>query len=160
MLSINLPQVSIVWSELFDVVPADETFHLGSLVPAFSRSSDGPIPQVIFCTSVGSIGMVASLPQFTSSILSNVERNLRKYLETTEGNLNIGGLSQEDFRAFKAEYRTEPSAGFIDGTLLENLLSLDDGAINKVLQGTSDYEKVSVTKEEVVRLVEELQRMH
>lgn len=129
-------------------------------MPAFSRSSDGPIPQVIFGTSVGSIGMVASLPQSTSSVLSNVERNLRKYIETTDGSLNIGGLSHGDFRAFKAEYRTEPSAGFIDGTLLENLLSLDEKDIHQVLQGTSDYEKITTSKEEVVRLVEELQRMH
>lgn len=129
-------------------------------MPAFSRSSDGPIPQVIFGTSVGSIGMVASLPQKTSSILSNVERNLRKYLSSTDGNLNIGGLSQEDFRAFKAEYRTEPSAGFIDGTLLESLLSLEEEEIKTILQGTTEYENIATSKEEVVRLVEELQRMH
>lgn len=132
----------------------------GSLVPAFSRSADGPVPQVIFGTSVGSIGMVASLPQNTSTTLSGVERNLRKYLEGTEGSLNIGGLSQEEFRAFKAEYRTAPSAGFIDGTILENLLSLDEQAISQVLVGSSEYERVATDREEVVRLVEELQRMH
>lgn len=104
--------------------------------------------------------MVASLPQAASSILSSVERNLRKYLETTDGSYSIGGLGQEEFRAFKAEYRTEPSAGFIDGALLETLLLLDDAIIDKVLQGTSEYEKVAVSKGEVVRLVEELQRMH
>lgn len=104
--------------------------------------------------------MVATLPQSTSTTLSTVERNLRKVLESSDGNYNIGGLSQEEFRAFKAEYRTQPAAGFIDGMLLETLLALDERELDTVLQGTSEYEKLSVGKAEIVQLVEELQRMH
>jgi DNA damage-binding protein 1 len=110
---------------------------------------------------MGSIGMVATLSPSVSAVLSAVERNLRKMLETTTGSFNIGGLSQEEFRAFKAEYRTQPAAGFIDGNLLETLLVLDKEDIARVLQGTSEYEAItSHSQEEVMRLVEELQRMH
>lgn len=105
--------------------------------------------------------MVASLPQETSTLLSAVERNLRKWAEKGDGNLNIGGLSHEEYRAFKAEYRSQPSAGFIDGSLLENLLTLTAQEIDEVLKGTSEFEAIPTDKRQtVIQTIEDLQRLH
>lgn len=130
-------------------------FCKGSLVPSFAQTSTGAVPQVVFCTSVGSIGTVTTLSANTSSILSSVERNMRKVVPS------VGHLKQSDYRAFKTEYHTDPAVGFIDGAFVEELLELDSEDVDKVMAGGSEHESiVDVSKEDVIRLVEELQRMH
>ena len=127
----------------------------GSLVPSFSQTTTGAVPQVVFCTSVGSIGTVTTLSANTSSILSSVERNMRKVVPS------VGHLKQSDYRAFKTEYHTDPAVGFIDGAFVEELLELSSEDVDRVMAGGTEHEKIiDASKEDVIRLIEELQRMH
>ena len=60
-------------------------------MPSFSLSGvGGATPHLIFCTSVGSIGLIASLNGETSKLLNDVERNMRRVVKP------IGGLKQQE----------------------------------------------------------------
>ena len=127
----------------------------GSLVPSFAQTSGKSTGQLIFGTSVGSIGMVFTLSAGQSQLLSQVERNMRRVVQ------GVGNLRQADYRAFKTEYRTDPAAGFIDGSFVEELTNLSKEEVEMAMQGGSEHETITgTTVEEVIRLVEELQRMH
>ena len=64
------------------------------------------------------------------------------------------------WRSFKSERKVLPSAGFVDGDFVERFLELTSEEIDAVLLGGTEAEKLSVGREEVMRLVEELSRMH
>ena len=99
--------------------------------------------------------MVTTLSADQSKLLSQVERNMRRVIP------NVGNLRQADHRAFKTEYRTDPAAGFIDGSFIEELTNLSKEEIEMVMQGGSEHEIITdASTEDVIRLVEELQRMH
>lgn len=124
-------------------------------MPSFALTSHTAAGQLIFGTSVGSIGVVHTLSADQSKLLSAVERNMRKVVSAA------GNLRQADFRAFKTEYSTAPAAGFVDGTFVEELTNLSKEDVELVIQGGSEHERITdATAEDVVRLVEELQRMH
>lgn len=64
------------------------------------------------------------------------------------------------FRSFKSPYRTSPSLGFIDGTFIEELTNLSVQDMEAVMEGSNQHERIDKSKEDVIRVVEELQRMH
>lgn len=55
---------------------------------------------------------------------------------------------------------TTPAAGFVDGTFVERFLDLEEDAQERVVQGRSEPEKLEVSREEVVALLEEMARVH
>jgi DNA damage-binding protein 1 len=64
----------------------------GSLVPSFSSVASSTVrpaavPQLIFATSNGSIGMLAALSPEASKVLSDLERNMAKTLPEATGGL-------------------------------------------------------------------------
>ncbi|GJN94374.1 hypothetical protein Rhopal_007453-T1 [Rhodotorula paludigena] len=138
-------------------------FHLGELVSRFRHGSLGQLlgdssgavqPKLVYTTSAGSIGVVAELDANASRVLSDLERNLRRVVSGT------GGLSQEEYRAFKADKATTPSAGFVDGVFVEQFLDLSEDEQERVVQGASEHERLSLARHEVVRLLEEVARVH
>ncbi|BGP20195.1 hypothetical protein JCM10213_005951 [Rhodosporidiobolus nylandii] len=145
-------------------------WHLGEMVTRFRPGSFGQLlgsdsssssisikPQLVFATSAGSVGVIVELDSETSKVLSDLERNLRKVDGLGKG---VGGLEQEDFRSFKSDKHTSPAAGFIDGTFVEQFLDLSAAQQDEVVRGQSEHETLSLGREEVVRLLEEVARAH
>ncbi|ORY81221.1 CPSF A subunit region-domain-containing protein [Leucosporidium creatinivorum] len=138
-------------------------FHLGEMVSKFRRGSlvqqlgdaaGVASPRLIYTTSAGSLGIVAELDTDSGKLLSDLERNMRRVLES------VGGLKQEDFRSFKSERQTSPPAGFVDGNFVERFAELSAEEVDKVMEGGSEHERLGVSKAEVLRAVEEMARMH
>ncbi|GAA6009649.1 hypothetical protein JCM11491_001047 [Sporobolomyces phaffii] len=138
-------------------------YHLGEMVSRFRHGTFGQqfgdssgVAQatLVFTTSAGSIGVITKLDPVTSTLLSSLERNMRSFLK------GVGGLSQEAFRSFKAENRTVPSKGFIDGSFVQQFLELSAGEQDKIMGGRTEFERLSASKGELVRVLEEVGRLH
>ncbi|BGP43549.1 hypothetical protein JCM10449v2_007590 [Rhodotorula kratochvilovae] len=138
-------------------------WHLGQMVSRFRPGSLGQLlgdssgvasPQLVYATSAGGIGVVAQLSEEAGRVLSGVERNLRGVLH------GVGGLEQEEYRAFKSDKTTQQSAGFVDGSFVEQFLDLTPEEQEKVVAGQSEHERLDVGREEVGRLLEEVARVH
>ncbi|BGP03522.1 hypothetical protein JCM10021v2_007257 [Rhodotorula toruloides] len=138
-------------------------FHLGELVTRFRTGSLGDligdanttvVPRLVYSTSAGTIGVIADLDAASSRILSDLERNMREFVK------GVGGLEQEEYRAFKADKVKTPSTGFIDGDFVQSFLDLSKDVQEQVMQGKSEHERLTVDKAEIVRLLEEVARVH
>lgn len=64
------------------------------------------------------------------------------------------------YRAFKADKLKTPSTGFIDGDFVQSFLDLSKDVQEQVMQGKSEHERLTVDKAEIVRLLEEVARVH
>ncbi|KAK4047115.1 hypothetical protein OIO90_006318 [Microbotryomycetes sp. JL221] len=138
-------------------------FHLGEMVSRFrqgtlSRSNTemriNLCPKLVYTTSAGSIGVIIELDAECSKLLSALERNMRHVVPT------VGQLSQEQWRAFKSDRREAPSAGFVDGDFVSRCIELSAEDMDRVMAGGSEHERLPVSKHELVKLVEELSRLH
>ncbi|CEQ42082.1 SPOSA6832_03869, partial [Sporobolomyces salmonicolor] len=67
---------------------------------------------------------------------------------------------RNSFRAYKSNRRTLPSAGFVDGSFVELFLDLTVEAQDAVLEGRSAAERIGVARGEVVRVLEDVARLH
>ncbi|GAA5997405.1 hypothetical protein JCM5350_003830, partial [Sporobolomyces pararoseus] len=139
------------------------SFHLGEMVSKFRHgvfgqqygdSSGAAQPKLIFTTSAGSIGIIAELDSSASKLLSSLERNMRSFVK------GVGGLSQEEFRSFKIEKRSIPSSGFVDGSFVQQFLDLSATEQDQIMEGKSEFEKLPADKNEVIRVLEEVGRLH
>ncbi|GAA5939977.1 uncharacterized protein JCM15063_004361 [Sporobolomyces koalae] len=139
------------------------SFHLGEMVSRFRHgifgqqygdSSGVAQPRLIFTTSAGSVGIIADLDSDASILLSSLERNMRHCVE------GVGNLSQEEFRSFRADKRSTPSRGFVDGSFVQQFLDLEITEQDRVMAGRTEFEKLDVDKNEIVRVLEEVGRLH
>jgi len=64
------------------------------------------------------------------------------------------------FRSFKVEKRSIPSSGFVDGTFVEQFLDLPAPEQDEIMGGRNEFEKLSAEKSEVIRVLEEVGRLH
>jgi hypothetical protein len=69
-------------------------------------------------------------------------------------------FSRSRFRSFKADKRSIPSTGFVDGSFVQQFLDLSPSKQDEIMNGRSEYEKLSVGKNEVVKVLEEVGRLH
>lgn len=53
-----------------------------------------------------------------------------------------------------------PSSGFIDGDFIETLTQCTDEQIEEIRKGSNEFEKLQGGKDDLLKLVEELARMH
>ncbi|GAA5912974.1 hypothetical protein JCM5296_000784, partial [Sporobolomyces johnsonii] len=111
-------------------------------------------PKLVYTTSAGSIGVIAELDPEASRLLSGLERNLRGVVT------GVGGLAQDEFRAYKSDKRTLAAAGFVDGSFVEQFLDLGAEAQDRVLEGRSAAERIEEGRAEVVRVLEDVARLH
>lgn len=64
------------------------------------------------------------------------------------------------FRSYRSDKVVSPSAGFVDGSYVERFLDLSEPDQDRVLAGRSEPERLDVTREEVIALLEEMARTH
>ncbi|KAI9141453.1 mono-functional DNA-alkylating methyl methanesulfonate N-term-domain-containing protein [Paraphysoderma sedebokerense] len=136
-------------------------FHLGEFI---NRVRQGSIvmtdpeatasPQFLYASVNGAIHVLATLPQQQFDILEKLQRNLAILYP------GVGGLSHKEWRSFSNERKTVPPKGFIDGDLVETILDLSRDAVQDVIQGKKGGEKLNTTVDDLLRLVEDVSRVH
>ncbi|CAO1632797.1 unnamed protein product [Parajaminaea phylloscopi] len=106
-------------------------------------------PRLVFATASGALAVVSSLDEDAGKVLSQVERNLRAYLQP------LGGISHEEWRTLRTDHRKSEAAGFLDGELLMQFVSaLSREDRLKVLEGDMDgCDRVTATIDEVNELL-------
>ncbi|GMI95411.1 damaged DNA binding protein 1A [Hibiscus trionum] len=143
-------------------IEMDGEYHLGEFVNRFrhgslmgSLDSDvGQIPTVIFGTSHGAIGVVASIPHEQYIFLKKLQSSLVKVKSP-----DVGGLCHQNWRTGKINGRIQvlgnhTAINFLDGDLIELFLDLSRGEMEEISK------EVNVSVEELSKRVEELTRLH
>jgi len=142
--------------------------HIGDFVNVFRHGSlvmqnlgDSTIPHtgcVLFGTVGGSIGLVTQLPQDFYEFLNDLQVKLTKVIKS------VGRIEHSNWRSFSSDKKDEACEGFIDGDIIESFLDLDRASMSEVVSGLQRVDasgmKVTVTVEDVVKVVEDLTRIH
>jgi len=142
--------------------------HVGDMVNVFRHGSlvmqnlgDSTIPHtgcVLFGTVGGSIGLVTQLPQDFFEFLNELQQKLTKVIKS------VGRIDHSNWRSFSSDKKDEACEGFIDGDIIESFLDLDRSSMSEVVVGLqrtdSSGMKSPVTVEDVVKIVEDLTRIH
>ncbi|PAA85826.1 hypothetical protein BOX15_Mlig015655g2, partial [Macrostomum lignano] len=148
------------WYHLGDTV---NTFQHGSLV--MSQLGERLVTvstPILFATQSGAVGLICQLPPPLFEFLNELQRRLASLI------VGVGGVEHAKYRSFETEHRTEPAKDFIDGDLLEAALDLGRDKLETVAQGLTrktDFssavsDSVPCTVEDLIRILEELSRLH
>ncbi|XP_036390837.1 DNA damage-binding protein 1 [Megalops cyprinoides] len=143
-------------------------FHLGEFVNVFSHGSlvlqnlgESSTPtqgSVLFGTVNGMIGLVTSLSESWYSLLMDLQNRLNKVIKS------VGKIEHSFWRSFHTERKTEQATGFIDGDLIESFLDLGRAKMQEVVSSLQIDDgsgmKREATVDEVIKIVEELTRIH
>ncbi|KAK2894921.1 hypothetical protein Q8A67_012150 [Cirrhinus molitorella] len=154
-------------------------FHLGEFVNVFSHGSlvlqnlgESSTPtqgSVLFGTVNGMIGLVTSLSEGWYSLLLDLQNRLNKVIKSVgkiEHSLypSAASLTSATWRSFHTERKTEQATGFIDGDLIESFLDLGRAKMQEVVSTLQIDDgsgmKREATVDEVIKIVEELTRIH
>ncbi|KAM7405797.1 hypothetical protein PAMP_000224 [Pampus punctatissimus] len=143
-------------------------FHLGEFVNVFCHGSlvlqnlgESSTPtqgSVLFGTVNGMIGLVTSLSEGWYSLLLDLQNRLNKVIKS------VGKIEHNFWRSFHTERKTEQATGFIDGDLIESFLDLGRAKMQEVVSTLQIDDgsgmKREATVDEVIKIVEELTRIH
>ncbi|KAK6294784.1 hypothetical protein J4Q44_G00356140 [Coregonus suidteri] len=147
-------------------------FHLGEFVNVFSHGSlvlqnlgESSTPtqgSVLFGTVNGMIGLVTSLSEGWYSLLLDLQNRLNKVIKS------VGKIEHSLYPfllvSFHTERKTEQATGFIDGDLIESFLDLGRAKMQEVVSTLQIDDgsgmKREATVDEVIKIVEELTRIH
>lgn len=102
----------------------------------------------LFGTITGVIGLVMTIDEQLFEKLDLVQNSMCKQIKS------VGRIDHKEWRIFQANKMTLPNQGFIDGDLVEQLLDLNQTQIEMVAKDSG------VPVDELVKLVEELSRLH
>lgn len=73
----------------------------------------------------------------------------------------FGGVEHADWRAYRSDVGSRPSAGFIDGDFIETFLDIkDEDVILEIMEGASKWEKIEMAYGDLCSLLEGLRRLH
>ncbi|CAL8244014.1 unnamed protein product [Lota lota] len=150
-------------------------FHLGEFVNVFSHGSlvlqnlgESSTPtqgSVLFGTVNGMIGLVTSLSESWYSLLLDLQNRLNKVIKS------VGKIEHSLYpllvlltHTLKLNSLTEQATGFIDGDLIESFLDLGRTKMQEVVNTLQIDDgsgmKREATVDEVIKIVEELTRIH
>uniref|UniRef100_A0A671TR45 Damage-specific DNA binding protein 1 n=1 Tax=Sparus aurata TaxID=8175 RepID=A0A671TR45_SPAAU len=145
-------------------------FHLGEFVNVFCHGSlvlqnlgESSTPtqgSVLFGTVNGMIGLVTSLSEGWYSLLLDLQNRLNKVIKS------VGKIEHRHsvIWSFHTERKTEQATGFIDGDLIESFLDLGRAKMQEVVSTLQIDDgsgmKREATVDEVIKIVEELTRIH
>jgi DNA damage-binding protein 1 len=110
----------------------------------------------VFAASSGRVSVLADLlgPE-TSHTLFDLQRNMARVVH------GFGGVEHADWRAYRSDVGSRPSAGFIDGDFVEQFLDIkDEDLILEILEGASKWEKIESAYGDLCNLLEGLRRLH
>lgn len=170
------------------MLPELARFHLGDTINVFRHGSlvmqnvgerTTPINGcVLYGTCNGAIGIVTQIPQDFYDFLHGLEERLKKIIKS------VGKIDHTYYRNYQINTKVEPSEGFIDGDLIESFLDLNRDKMREAVSGlevciarilnqyyiklnlfcflqlTLNGERKSADVEDVIKIVEDLTRMH
>ncbi|KAH8417589.1 hypothetical protein KR222_002414 [Zaprionus bogoriensis] len=172
------------------LLPELARFHLGDTINVFRHGSlvmqnvgerTTPINGcVLYGTCNGAIGIVTQIPQDFYDFLHGLEERLKKIIKS------VGKIDHTYYRNYQINSKVEPSEGFIDGDLIESFLDLGREKMREAVTGLEVYiysptrkhfnqfnfnfynfsqlsvngERKSADVEDVIKIVEDLTRMH
>ena len=133
-------------------------FRHGSLVMHHTIEQSTPISSsILYGTVRGAIGLVAGLQKDMFDFLLHVQKKMTSVLKS------VGKIEHTFWRSFHNERKTEPAVGFIDGDLIESYLDLTRLQMKDVVGGLQideDGMKRECTVDDLIKIVEELSRIH
>jgi len=161
-------------------------FHLGEFVNVFRHGSlvmqnlgESTMPtqgSVLFGTVNGTVGLVTQFPPEHYNFLKEIQDRLAKVIRS------VGKIEHGFWRSFHTERKTEQTTGFLDGDLIEAFLDLPREKMLEVCQGlqvpfstptesdpqaatsstttTTEVSKKDATPEDLIKIIEELNRIH
>lgn len=105
--------------------------------------------------------MVCQLKDDAYRLLGSLQQSLLTVVNS------VGNIEHSVWRAFATEHRTRVSVGFIDGDLVERFLDLPRDKMELVVKnmkptqpGGQDVNSNSNLLDEIIKLVEDLSRLH
>ncbi|KAK2459647.1 hypothetical protein APHAL10511_008292 [Amanita phalloides] len=169
--ALNLYTFSVGRQATRTTLERNGNWHLADLVTKFIRGSlsldveeNAPfVPKELLFTSSGRIAVLFDIADSDSRLpihLTALERNMAYVVK------GVGGESHARYRAPKSTRgRTDAdmaATGFLDGDFMEQFLSLlgSEEAVNQIMVGTSDPEKIGVRVDDLQKALESLQSMH
>jgi len=156
-------------------------FHLGEFVNVFrhgslvmqnlGESTMATQGSVLFGTVNGTVGLITQFPPEHYNFLKEIQDRLAKVIRS------VGKIEHGFWRSFHTERKTEQTTGFLDGDLIESFLDLSREKMLDVCQGlqvpcfvsadseaqgatSSDVGKKDATPEDLIKIIEELNRIH
>ncbi|XP_018018027.1 DNA damage-binding protein 1 [Hyalella azteca] len=143
-------------------------YHLGDFVNVFCPGSlvmrgeeAGPLgvaqSGVLFGTVSGCIGLSISISGDLYNFLTELSSRLSKVIKS------VGKINHSFYRSFHSDKRVKKMQGFIDGDLVENFMDLSKDKMEEVcskLTMNVNGQAVEMNVNEVMKLVEELSRLH
>ncbi|SGY17674.1 BQ5605_C015g07854 [Microbotryum silenes-dioicae] len=155
------------------------SFNSGALVHQFDEALAGvATPRLVFTTSAGSVGAILDIGTETSKVLSELERNMRRVMDsigelrqeesvhslmpesTRAASVDVSLLEPRSWRAFRSERQVATSAGFIDGDFIERFLTVSTSQVERIMAGGNEHERITMTSDELMRIVEGMSRLH
>lgn len=102
----------------------------------------------LFGTVGGVIGLVMTIDEPLFRKLETIQNCLCRVVKS------VGSIDHKEWRAFQGNKSTQPAMGFIDGDLVETFLDLKLDQMEYVAQA------VNVPVDDLVKMIEELSRLH
>lgn len=144
------------------------TFHLGEMVNVFCHGSLIPnhmettppySTPILYGTSDGGLGIIVQLSAPFFAFVHDLEVRIAAMT------VNCMRVDHAQYRSFETEKRNELPSGFIDGDLVESILDMSRDTIEGVVEGLkmpleAGKEQENATVEEVLKVVEDLARIH
>jgi DNA damage-binding protein 1 len=117
---------------------------------------------IIYGSVHGAVGLVVQLDMSTFSVLAKLQENMAVAIKS------VGNIEHEVYRCFSMEHtaatKTKSAEGFIDGDLVEHFLDLPQKKMEQIIKGIKKNDahgmEVDVTVEDLVKLIEDLSRIH
>lgn len=119
-----------------------------------SAAPGSSIDTLLYATTSGSIGVIATIPQQRFQFLQKVQTNLTKVIK------GVGGLKHESWRTFITERKVSESRNFIDGDLIESFLDLKREKMQEVIEGKQGGTPLNMSVDDLIKIIDELTRLH
>ncbi|CAD5219378.1 unnamed protein product [Bursaphelenchus okinawaensis] len=129
-------------------------FRRGSLLTPNTDTGTNFTNPLLFGTADGSLGVIVQLTEDDFNFLLNLQRSLAN--NTT----NCTRISYDTYRNFNNQKKVEKHSGFIDGDLIEGLTDMSRENIIELVKYMKEKYKRDTSPEEILRLVEDLSRLH
>ncbi|KAF9219239.1 hypothetical protein BS17DRAFT_431256 [Gyrodon lividus] len=166
----NLFAFRLQETELHRQLEREGHYYLGDMVNKFLPgtlsshviSVGGPMmPKQLFLTPAGQIGVVIDLNDDKLSLhMTALQRNLSTFYERKTG------ISHSKFRAPKNNSGRSDleatSVGFLDGDFLERFLQfmVNEQSLGQIMEGQTEPERLTISVDEIRKVLEGLQSMH
>ncbi|KZS90527.1 hypothetical protein SISNIDRAFT_457686 [Sistotremastrum niveocremeum HHB9708] len=142
-------------------------YHIGEIVNKFIAGTlssipddnpSHPVPEQLFFSSIGRIGVISSLDNETSLAMTKLQNNMAAVIKGADGTDHTEWRRPTSIRG---PSDSQPQAvGFLDGDFIEQYTSLAPDVLRDVQQGQNEAERLDLSHSKTVEIIEQLQSLH